>query len=307
MPHQAESARLRRGPRTGTRPPGRRPARRRSPAPYPAPPDHPTRAARRCVSRPPRASPASGVRLPMLAIGGRTVRRRLHGVDARTAGPDDDDGVCRSARLDGRSSRRPRRPARARHRRGPRVPPRPRLAARRVPGCRRLLRRVRVPHHDTAAARGARPRADRARPVLDPASSPAPPGARRLRRGEHGRGAGRPPRPGRGHRTPDPRCADLLDQLGRDRCRLQLLRPDLAAAVHELLVARGRGAVLPRVAAGRGRPHGHHPGAARPAGPRPRRLPRGGRPVHGADGAPASSTGRTRRGSTTAPTPTSWD
>ena len=50
-------------------------------------------------------------------------------------------------------------------------------------------------------------------------------------------------------------------ELARDRCRHRLLRRHLAAAADEPLVARGRGAVLPALAAGRAGPARPHPAA----------------------------------------------
>ena len=74
-----------------------------------------------------------------------------------------------------RPARGPRRAARPGHPRGARLPPRPVLAARRVPRRRRLLRRLGLPHHHPARARAGRHRPHRPPGVLDPSRpSPAP-------------------------------------------------------------------------------------------------------------------------------------
>ena len=92
-------------------------------------------------------------------------------------------------------------------------------------------------------------------------------GPRPVRRHERAHRARRQRRPARRRRPADGRRADLLDQLARDHGRVELLRPDRTAALHELLVAGGRGAVLPPLAA-------HHDRPARPLEPGPgRRLP----------------------------------
>ena len=146
-------------------------------------------------------------------------------------------------------------------------------------GCRRLLRRVGLPHHDAARARAPAHRQGRPLAVLGaPGATPAA-GARAVRRHERAHRAGRQRRPARRRRAADGRRPDLLDQLARDHRGVELLRPDRTAAVHELLVAGGRGAVLPPLAP-------HHPRAARPVEPGPRRRGRGHRrrvgPAHGA-------------------------
>ena len=138
--------------------------------------------------------------------------------------------------------------------------------------------------------------------VLGPPRAPAAARARRLRRRRAvavARAVSQ--RPARRHRTADARRPHLLDELARDRGGLELLRPDRAAAVHELLVARGRGAVLPALAAAwpsrcwRCRA-GCAVGVARGR--------RGGlRRAHGRCSSPRAPT---PPASTTAPTPTSW-
>ena len=186
-----------RGPRTGTRHPGRRPARRRSPAPYPAPPAHPMRPAR---PRP------RGRRVPPR-------HRAVAPPYARDRGPDGEEAASRCRRSNGR-------PRRRRPRRVPERPRRRSVISTASTGCARsrsravlvyhldpawlpggflgvdvffvvsgflittLLQREALAHGRIALGRFWSRRARRLLPAL-----------RRLRRREHRRGAGRPPRP----------------------------------------------------------------------------------------------------------------
>ena len=170
----------------------------------------------------------------------------------------------------GRPHRGPRRRPRLRGAGGDRVPPLAQAGARRVPRRRRLLRDQRLPHHHAAAPRGQPLRSHRSDRVLDPAGPPAPPRARPRGRDEHRGGVAREPGPARRRRPADGRRAHLQQQLARDLGGVRLLRRHLAGPVRDLLVPRGRGAVLPVLAH---RPRGD-PGAdagRRPPGARGRR------------------------------------
>ena len=193
-----------------------------------------------------------------------------------------------------RHERRPRAPVAARRhpgaarsgRAGRHRLPRPRLATRRLPRCRRLLRRVRLRHH-----RGAAPRAPADGPHLPARLLGSPrsshPAARPRR---HRRGRGRRPvglGGGEGGRRAVRRALRhvLRRQLALRGARRRLLRSWLrAVAPAALLVARGRGAVLPGLA------------AARPARSHPRRgdapAPRGAGGARGSRRPPVPRLGR---------------
>ena len=170
----------------------------------------------------------------------------------------------------------------------------------RLPRRRRLLRRLGLPHHHAPAPRARGHRTHRPPRLLDPPRPSPPAGARRPRpvlgpaRPAH---RGRPPRR---RRAPGPRRGDLHLELARDRRRHRLLRVHRAPAVHEPLVARGRGAVLPPVAAGPPRPPRRHHEARGPRRHRPSPSP-----PPPPSSWPCGSTPTPPRASTSAPTPTS--
>ena len=208
-----------------------------------------------------------------------------HG-DTRAAAPagarDGLAGGCRASRRGAHPPPRPRRPARPGHRRRARLPPRRHLAAGWLPRRRRVLRRVGLPHHHAPGPRAVTHRHDRPAGVLDPARPPAAARAAAVRPGIRAARPAQRGRPARRDRAAGDRGRDLHVELARDRGRLRLLRRDVTAAVHEPLVARGRGAVLPRVAArrARARPRRATPGGPGRGGARPRAA------VGGAHGRP---------------------
>ena len=152
----------------------------------------------------------------------------------------------------------------------------------RVPRRRRVLRRQRLPHHVTAGRGTAGVDDDGPQAVLAAARQAAAACAvrhagrdLRLRRG---RGAGRALPPA--HRRP--RRLHVLDQLVAHREQAELLRgAGPAAAAAPPVVARGRGAVVPAVAAGVRAGDGARARANRaPGGADPARRPR----IDGVDG-----------------------
>ena len=179
---------------------------------------------------------------------------------------------------------RPGRAARARRHRGAALPRRLVLAPRRLSRRRGLLRHQRLPYHRAARLAVAAARARGREGVLDrareKASSGALPGARRDARLRANLPAERGRRAARGR----PRGAGVRHQLVprlRQRVVLRGHRPSVA--LEAPVVARGRGTVLPGVAAGAGARAGHWrhalSAAARPGGGAPRRH--GVRSAHG--------------------------
>ena len=145
---------------------------------------------------------------------------------------------------------RPRRAPRVRGHRCPALPRRPELDPGRVHGGRRLLRDQRLPHH-VAAARGAQePQPRRPRPVLPAPGPPPAPRAVPRARGHVALRRRVPPR--RGHEAAR-RCrrrARVRHELVADLPQHLVLRGVRPAAdAPAPVVARGRGAVLPDLAA----------------------------------------------------------
>ena len=159
----------------------------------------------------------------------------------------------------------------AARRRGPargRVPRRPRPLLGRVRRGRRVLRDLRLPHHQPARRRGAGDREHLARRFLRPARPPDPAGRlprARRRRGRRRRPAARPGPPrARGRR---PRLGALRGQLALRRALDGLLRDAGQQPRAALLVAQPGGAVLPAVAGARPAGRGAAPGRAAGAAP----------------------------------------
>src|SRR5207342_3067130 len=224
------------GRRTRRRPPSGPPASALTrPPPFPQTPEIRLDRAK-FVLLPPRFPPSTG------PAGSRGEPSGQNGSIERVRGP------CTAP-----AHARPRWAASARGGRGAALPRRRLVGAGRLPGGRCLLRPQRVPDHEPAAGRMARRRADRVAGVLGPAGASAPPGAvprprcrRGLRRGD--RGAGR----ARASAKRRPHGSRVRRQLGPDLLApvvLRVVRCAVTPAAH--VVTRDRGAVLPRVAAGR--------------------------------------------------------
>ncbi len=157
------------------------------------------------------------------------------------------------------------------------LPRRRQLDAGRLPRRRRLLRDQRLPDHLAAAARVPRAGQRAAGPLLAAPGAAAAAGGRRPDRGDDDRRRDPRARPDRRPARRRDRLALLLRQLALHLRRRLLLRTvPGAVAVHPPLVALGRGAVLPLLAAGlRRRDEAVRPRPA--AARRPRRRARLGR------------------------------
>ena len=200
-----------------------------------------------------------------------------------------------------RPAGRPRRAARPGDPRGAPLPPRPDLAARRVPRRRRLLRRLRLPHHHPAGARAGHRRPHRPARLLVAPRAAAAPRTAGLRAGRRAARPAQRGRPARRHRAAGAGRHHVHLELARDPRRNRLLRGHLTTAADEPVVPRRRGAVLPALATGRA-------GAARPR-PSPggaRRVRPRARPAVRRPDGPAPGHREPHAASTTAPTPTSW-
>ena len=141
----------------------------------------------------------------------------------------------------------------------------------RVPRGGRLLRPVRIPHHQPAAGGMGAGRPHRPAVVLEATGPSTVAGAAVDGRRDHPGGANAAPgRRASASARRRTRCAVLRRELADDPARGRLLRPDRIAVTPRTHVVSGhRGAVLPGLATARGRTPGGDRGCRRAAGRAP--------------------------------------